>query len=155
MQFPGLPPHHMDTVQLWEKRDGNWYPIPKDRQEDVPRLPPRLRPLKEENAVMARANEFWQAREKGDYGTVYQFCAPAFREKVAKEEFLSKKALNIYVGHQILFAEVAGDRAKVKATIAYRPNDPSLTKIDPAEETVMQEWIKVKDQWYLDVKEPG
>jgi len=152
-RFPGLPPNKIDTWQPWEKRDGQWYPIPHEQLQDVPKLPPNLRPLKEESAVIARANEFWQAREKEDYKTVYQYCPPAFREKVPAEEFLSKKALNTYVKHSVHWAEVSGDQAKVRITVDYRPNDPNLTKMEPSRETIMQQWIKVNNQWYLDIRE--
>ena len=47
--------------------------------------------------------------------------------------------------------EVEGDRAKVRITVGSRPNDPNLTKMDPEHETIVQDWIKVKDQWYVDV----
>jgi hypothetical protein len=150
-RFPGLPPNKLDTWQVWENKDGKWFPIANEQQQDLPKLPPRLRPLKEESAVIARANEFWQAREKDDYKTVYQLCPPAFRAKVPAEEFLGKKALNTYVGHTIHWAEVAGDHAKLRVTILYRPNDPNLTKMDPAQETFLQEWIKVNNQWYLNL----
>jgi hypothetical protein len=155
MKFPGLPPNKLDTWQVWEKRDGKWYPIPNERQQEVPKLPPRpdLRNLKEESAVIGRANEFWQAREKEDYKSVYQYLPPAFREKVPADEFLSKKALNTYVRHSIHWAEVSGDHAKVRITVDFRPNDPNLTKMDPSRETIMQEWIKVNNQWYLDIRE--
>ena len=128
--------------------------MPNARRQDVPKLPPRLRPLKDENAVIARANEFWQAREKDDYKAVYEYCPPAFREKVPIEEFLGKKALNSYVGHSIHWAEVSGDHAKVRVTVDYRPNDPNLTKMDPSQETIHAGMGKGDNQWYLDVREP-
>jgi hypothetical protein len=152
-RFPEYPPNRVDQWHVWEKRDGNWYPIPRERMDDEPRLPPSLRPIKEERAVTARADGFWQAREKGDYGALYQYLAPSFREKVSKEEFLSKTALNIYVDHQIHWAAIEGDRAIVRLTVGSRPNDPNLSKMDPNYETTGQEWIKVKDQWYLDVSD--
>ena len=152
-RFPGLTPSKLDLWQVWEKRDGQWFPVPNARLQDVPKLPPRLRPLKEESAVTARANEFWQAREKEDYKSVYQYCPPAFREKVTAEEFLSKKALNVYLGHSILWAEVTGDHAKLRVAVDYRPNDPNLTKMEPTRETILQEWIKVNNQWYLDIRD--
>jgi len=153
-RFPGLPPNKVNTWQVWEKWEGQWFPIPTDRQQEVPKLPPRLRPVKEESAVMARANEFWKAREKDDYKSVYQMLPPAFREKVPADEFLGKKALNTYVSHTVQWAEVSGDRAKVRITVDYRPNDPNLTKIDPQQEIILQQWLKVNNQWYLDVPEP-
>jgi hypothetical protein len=152
MRFKGLAPQKVNTWQIWEKIDGKWSPMYGDRQDLVPKLPPSLRSVKEESAVMARADEFWKAREKNDYAAVYRLCAPAFREKVSSAEFLNKKAMNIYVDHQIHWAEVKGDHAQVKVTISFRPNDPSLTKMDPAQEAATQNWIKVNGQWYLDAR---
>jgi len=151
LRFPGYHPNHVEQWQVWEKRDGKWFPIPRERQEEEPRLPPRLRPLKEERAVIARANEFWQAREKADYALLYQYLSPVYTEKAPKQEFLNKKALYVYVEHQIHWAEVEGDHAKVRVTVGSRPNDPNMTKMDPSHETIVQEWIKVKGQWYVDV----
>jgi len=151
--FPGIRPSHADRWEQWEKIDGKWFPVDPARSEELPKLPPSLRPLKEEAIVIARANEFWKAREKNDYAAVYQFCPPSFRAKVPAEEFLSKKARNTYVGHHILWAEVQGDSANLRVSIDYRPNDPSLTKMTPMEETIEQVWVKVNSQWYLDITE--
>jgi hypothetical protein len=151
-QFRGVRPTHMDRWEIWEKVDGKWYPVSRQQYEDYPKLPPRLRPLAEEKAVTARANGFWQAREKNDYTSVYQHCSPAFRESIPVEEFLSKKAQYLYVSHQILWAEVEGDRANVRVTVSYRPNDPHLTKMTPVQETIVQPWIKVNNQWFVEIE---
>jgi hypothetical protein len=155
LRFPGYPPNHIEQWLVWEKVDGKWYPIPKERQEEEPKLPPRLRPLKEERAVIARANEFWQAREKADYALLYEYLSPIYTKQIPKEEFLGKKAFYVYVDHEIHWAEIEGDHAKVRVTVGTRPSDPNLTKLDPSHETTIQEWIKVKGQWYLDVPNEG
>ena len=152
MRFPGARPDQVDRWMVWEKRDGQWYPLTSKEEESVPKLPPRLRPVNEEKLVSARTNDFWQAREKGDYARIYQLCAPAFRQKVSETSFLSKKARNIYVGHRIEWAEVAGDHARVKVEVSFRPDDPQLTKMEPSQQTIFQQWIKVDKQWYLDIK---
>ena len=151
--FPGIRPSHVDRWELWEKIDGKWFPVEPTQLEDLPKLPPSLRPMKEEAAVTGRANEFWKAREKEDYAAVYQLCSPGFRAKVPAEEFLGKKARNTYVGHRILWAEVKDDHAKLRIVVDYRPNDPSLTKMTPMQETTHQMWVKVNNQWYLDITE--
>lgn len=154
-QFPGVRPTHLDRWEIWEKADGKWYPLPRQQYEDYPKLPPRLRPLDAEKAVTARANGFWQAREKNDYASIYQYCSPAFRESMPVEEFLSKKAQYLYVSHQILWTEVQGDRANVRVTVGYRPNDPHLTKMAPVQETIVQPWVKIDNQWFLDIEIEG
>jgi hypothetical protein len=112
----------------------------------------RQAPYDEQAAVNGRAIEFWEARERGDYPRIYQLCAPAFRQKVSETSFLSKKAQNLYVGHRIEWTEVVGDHARVKVEVSFRPDDPHLTKIEPSKQTVFQQWIKVNNQWYLDIK---
>jgi len=155
LRFPSKRPDLVDRWMVWEKREGQWFPMTSKEEENVPKLPPRLRPIKEEQAVTARVNGFWEAREKGDYARVYQFCAPGFREKVSEAEFLSKKAYNIYVSHRVDWVEVQGDHARVKITVSYRPDDPNLTKMEPSQEISSQKWIKINNQWYLDIKGKG
>jgi hypothetical protein len=150
--FPGVRPSHMDRWEIWEKADGKWYPVSRQQYENYPQLPPRLRPLAEEKAVTARANGFWVAREKNDYSSVYQYCSPEFKGRIPAEEFLLKKAQYLYVSHRILWAEVQGDQAKVRITVGYRPNDPHLTKMAPIEETIVQPWVKVNNEWYVDIE---
>lgn len=154
-QFKGVRPTRMDRWELWEKVEGKWYPVPRQEYENYPKLPPRLRPLNEEKAVTARANAFWQAREKDDYAAVYQLCSPAFRENIPMEEFLSKKAQYLYVSHQISWAEVDGDHANVRVVVGYRANDPHLNKMKPVQETIIQPWIKVNNQWFVDIEIDG
>jgi hypothetical protein len=155
VRFEKLPPKQVKLWQVWEERDGEWFPLPRERKDQAPKLPPKLRPLKEEAAVIARTNTFWQAREKGDYGSIYPLCPPSFRAKISKEEFLEKRAKNIYLAHEVHWAEVEGEHATVKLTFSYRPDDPNLTKLDPSSETMLQKWIKVEGNWYLDIPSEG
>ena len=150
-RFPGVKPKLVDRWEHWEKVDGKWTAVAGKRIQQFPQLPPSLRPLKEEKAVKARAEELWKAREKSDYKTVYNLCAPSFRAKVPAEQWLAKKALNLYISHQILWVEVHGEEAVARIAYGYRPNDPNVSKMDPLEETAMQSWIKVDGQWYLNV----
>lgn len=152
VQFPGIKPKIVDRWEKWEKVEGRWTLVPAQRFQQTPQLPPSLRPLEEEKALKARAEEFWKAREKNDYTTIYYLCAPDFRKKISLEEWLTKKAQNLYVSHDILWAEVNGNQAKVRTVYEYRPNDPSVSKMDPLEETAMQGWIKIDGRWYLDVR---
>lgn len=151
VRFPGLPARRTERWSYWEKLDGKWYEITGKRVEEIPKLPPSMRPLKEEKAVSARADEFWKAREKGDYAAIYQLCSPAYRQQIPREEFLSKTALNIYVDHQVIWAEVQQNKARVRVAVDFRPNDPHLTKMDPSQQIIFQNWVKVDGQWYLDV----
>lgn len=151
--FPGIKPKLVKRWEQWEKVDGKWLVVTGKHTQELPQLPPSLRPVKEEKAVKARADEFWKAREKNDYARVYELCSPDMRKKVSRAEFLGKKAMYLYSAHKVLWAEVNGDTAIVRTVFEYRPNDPSVSKMDPQEDFAMQDWIKVDGQWYLDVAE--
>ncbi len=151
--FPGIKPKLVKRWEQWEKVDDKWLTVTGKRIQELPQLPPSLRPVKEEKVVMARVDEFWKAREKNDYARVYELCSPGMRKKVSRAEFLEKKAMYLYSAHKVLWAEVNEDRAVVRSVYEFRPNDPSVSKMDPQEDFAMQDWIKVDGQWYLDVAE--
>lgn len=153
--MPQAPPKKIKYWQVWEKVAGTWYPVPKEGRDRAHKLPPKLRPLKDEAALTARVNTFWQAREKEDYRTVYDMCSPAFRQKVSADEFLQAKARNLYLTHKVEFVEVEGDKARAHVTFTFRPNDPNLTKMAPSEESTVQPWIRIDGQWYLDAQSPS
>lgn len=155
VMFPGIKPRHSDHWQKWEKVDGKWTLLFAKRNGEFPQLPPSLRPLEEEKAVMKRADKMWKAREHNDYTAVYHLCEPSFRKQVSLDEWLTKRSQNLYLGHEILWAEVKGDRAVVRISFEYRPDDPALTKMDPMKDATMQNWIKVDGQWYLNVSIPA
>jgi len=153
VRFPGIKPKQVDRWENWEKVDDRWTVVPGKRLEEFPQLPPSQRPFNEEKAVKARAQEFWRAQEKSDYTAIYHLLAPAFREKVSLDEWLTNKAENLYVSHQILWTEVKGNHATVRTAYEYRLNNPHVSKMDPEEEIAMQDWTMVDGQWYLNVME--
>jgi len=151
VQFPGIKPKLVARWEHWEKVDGRWEVVYGKRVMDFPTRPPSQRSVEEERAVTARAEKFWKAQEKGDYTTVYELCSPSFRKALSLDEWLTKKAQNIYVSHEIMWAEVQGDQALVRVAFEYRPNDPTVSKMVPLDEIAMQNWMKVDGLWYLDV----
>lgn len=155
VKFPGIKPKRVDHWEKWEKVDNRWLLLPAKRLVELPQLPPSQRPLNEEKAVKARAEEFWKAREKNDYAAIYHLCAPAFRKQVPIEQWLTMKAQYLYLGHEILWAEVKGNQAMVRTAYEYRINDPNVSKMDPKEEIAMHQWIKVDNQWFLNANAKG
>jgi len=154
VKFDKLPSRRVSQWQVWQKNNAEWYPLTEGRSELAPSLPPRLRPAAEEARLLKRADEFWEAREKQQWGVIYQYCDPGFRQRVPAEEFLQMKALNLYLFHALEWAEVAGDRGRVRITYRYRSSDPGLAKLDPEEVSVVEDWVKMTDEWYRNVPEP-
>jgi hypothetical protein len=143
-----FPPVKTETWEQWEKIDGTWYPIEPKRRAEAPSLPPSLRPALEEAALTKRADDFWTAKEKEQWDILYDFCDPEFRQTISKEEFLKKKAHYIYVTHSVEWAEVTGDRGKVRVAYLFRSSDPYLSKLQPVGETLVEDWIKKDGAWY-------
>jgi hypothetical protein len=150
--YGDLPPKTTsETWQVWEKIEGNWFPVPAKQLEELPSRPPSVRSAEDEAALTKRANDFWEAKEKEQWGLLYEYCDPEFRKTVSQEEFLQKKARYVYVAHSVVWTEVTGDKGKVKVTSLIRPNDPYLTKIEPKEDSSFEDWIKVEGIWYRSI----
>jgi hypothetical protein len=146
-RYPELAAKEMNIWQLWRKADGSWLPSPKQDAQEVPTRP-QLRNSAEEPLLAKRVDGFWQAKEQQDWGRIYEYCDPAYRGRVSREEFLQMKARHLYVSHKTDWVEVLGDRGRSKVTYMYKPNDPSLAKVDPVAESAIEGWIKVDGEWY-------
>ena len=151
--FPEYPPRNMHLWQIWQKRDHNWFPLPRSKYTQVPKNPPHLRSAEEEALLSERVNEFWEAKEKEDWQFIYQQLDPHFRSKVSAEEFMSKEARYLYLSHRVDWAEVVEDHGRVRVTYTSRLLDPTLTKLSPVENSEVEEWIKVNGRWYRHIPE--
>lgn len=153
VQFPGIKPRQRDRWEKWEKVDDRWTVVPGKRAVEFPKLPPSQRPINEEKAVQARAEQFWRAQEKSDFTAIYYLCAPDFRKKVSLEQWLLMKSQRLYLSHEILWVEVTGDHAVVRTAYEYRLNDPAVSKMAPVEDVAAHDWLKVDGQWYLSIND--
>jgi mRNA-degrading endonuclease YafQ of YafQ-DinJ toxin-antitoxin module len=152
LNYPEVKPHHIQIWDLWHKRD-TWYPVPKPQRDQFPKLPPHLRPADEEAALSKRAHDYWQAKETQDWQLIYQYLTPDHRAQVSLEQFLKKKALFSYFSHRLEWTEVITDnRGRVKVVYRRKLNDPSVSKLDPQEDRVIENWIKIDNQWYRDLE---
>jgi len=150
---PGYPATSIQQWEIWFKSKEGWKPLPNKLRASVPRLPPKLRPAGEEAALAKRAEEFWKAKETGNWKLIYDFLDPAFRSRVTAEEFLQRKAKYTYLSHSIKWTEVEGDRGRVKVDYSRRLNDPALYKLEPQDDATIENWIKVDNVWYRKMKE--
>ncbi|MBW1982654.1 MAG: hypothetical protein JRJ12_15695 [Deltaproteobacteria bacterium] len=151
--LPDYPPRTIKIWQIWEKIEGNWYPVPPSRREDFPQLPPKMRQPKEERALLKRVDAFWRAKEEQDWQSVYEYLDPDFKSAVPAAEFLQKKAMFLYLDHHIEWVEVVDNRGRAKVLYTYRLNDPTIRKARPVEENMVESWIKVNGHWYRQVPE--
>jgi hypothetical protein len=154
--FPDVPARDVQGWDIWQQRDGQWYPILKKAQRKrLPQLPPHMRPAEEEALLAQRANELWSAKEKEDWTLIYPYLEPAFRDKVSEEEFQKSNALSAYLSHTLEWVEVIGDRGRVKVVYTHTPNAPALTKLEPEPDVMIEQWVKVDGQWYRRMQADG
>jgi hypothetical protein len=154
--FPDVPAREVQAWHIWQKRNSQWYPILKKAQrEQLPQLPPQVRPAAEEASLAQRANELWSAKEKQDWALIYPYLEPAFREKVSEEELKKSKALYSYLSHSLEWVEVIGNHGRVKVAYSHTLNDPTLTKQEPQQDVMIEQWIKVDGQWYRHMQADG
>lgn len=145
---PDYTPAHVEAWNAWQRHDGQWHPLPVDQREQLPKLPPHLRQADEEAALSQRAHEFWNAKEQQDWARIYQFLDPAFRKQTTESQFLQRKAYFQYLSHRLEWTEVIDDQGRIKVAYMSKLNDPTLTKLEPKEKIVIEEWAKVDGQWY-------
>ena len=151
-KYPSLPAREMEIWQVWRKVGDGWKLVPQQQANDFP-VPIHRRNAAEEAVLAKRAEAYWQARAEQDLGRLYGYCDPAFRGRVSREEFLQKKARYLYLSHRIDWTEVVGDQGRVRVSYSYKPNDPSLSKLEAEQESTMEAWVKVDGEWYRHITE--
>jgi hypothetical protein len=142
---PGKP---ASTWHLWRYADG-WHPIPLGQRDQWPEFPPRLRPAADEAALAKRTAGLWKAKAEQDWKGVYSYMPPEYRARIPLEKFLSSKARFLYINPQVEWVEVTGNEARASIAFLYRFNDPSVSKMPPIEQKVIEPWVKVDGDWYL------
>ncbi|ABA57240.1 hypothetical protein [Nitrosococcus oceani] len=153
--YPEISPDRIEMWEPWQIREKQWYPVPPQLREQMPKLPPHLRPAEEEAALSRRADEFWKAKEAQNWDLIYRFLEPSYRAEVSKAEFLSKQSLFVYVTHRFEWVEVRGNQGRVNVVYSRKLNDPTLYKLQPEEDSMIAEWVKVDGVWYRHVELPS
>jgi len=146
--FKSVEPMKTERWEPWKKIEGEWYPIPAKEREAAPSRPPSERSATEEATLTKRADEFWGAMEKNEWGIIYTYLEPDFRKTTSLGAWLGKKPFYIYVGHSVEWAEVTGDRGKVMVVYLVRPSDPYQSKMEPLDQTIVENWVRIEGVWY-------
>jgi hypothetical protein len=144
------------TARRWEKWmrvDADWYPVPKDAQDNFP-VAPALRDLEEEKLLMERFTDSWNARLEGDWERLYALTDPEDLETVSIDQFSETHSLIGYQHYVPLWVQAIDDHGIVRTKVTHKVNDPSLTKMPPTDVTLNERWIKRDGVWYMDL-DPG
>lgn len=144
------PPRAGESWQLWRYQDG-WFPIMPNDRENWPALPPSLRPVADEAALSKRVAGMWEAKAAQDWRAVYGYLPPEWRSRVALDEFLNVRAKFVYLSPKIEWVEADGrGHARARVSFASRINDPAVSKAKPQPSSVIEPWVRVDGEWYID-----
>jgi hypothetical protein len=101
-----------------------------------------------EEQLRARVDGLMTARINSEWGKVYEFYAPAYKENNSRDAFVAKSRQSNVLRYQIESIEIApsGDEATVKVK-----NDMSALTFEFPGIVMTQRWVKTGWNWYLDV----
>jgi hypothetical protein len=112
-----------------------------------------------EEALRARATQFWEARVKGDLATQYDLLEPKGREQVTLTGFFHARSRVVFQSYEIQQVEVDGERGVVTTKTRFRLNLPTVSRYGPWDQVVVMRWVRVNGVWYVeydqgDIKPP-
>jgi acyl transferase domain-containing protein len=151
-RFPDLPPRDAQHWEKWHRVEGGqWYPVPKEVQNNYP-ASPVVRDAAEEARLRSRFNAAWEARKASDWHRLYEMTDPRDHETVPESQFAEAEAYIEYRTCEVYWVEVIGDSGRVRAAFYHKLKDPSLTKLRPRIVLTNERWVKQNNDWYLDLK---
>jgi len=150
-KFPDLPPQQSVQCQKWRLRDGAWYPVPIRELPNYPE-PPSRRDRAAEQQLRKRFLASWPLRKERNWSTLYNgFTDPQDRGQVSEAEFAESEGLFEYIEQEVVWVEVIGNRGRIHVRYRHKLDDPSLTKLPPADAFLTESWVRVDNEWYRDL----
>lgn len=114
---------------------------------------PASAPQSPEEALRARATQFWEARVKGDLVTQYTLLEPAARERVTLTGFVLARSRLVFRSYEMQQVEVAGNEGRVTAKTTFRlnmpPSIPQVSQSGPWDQVIIMRWVRVDGLWYV------
>ncbi|MGH7412292.1 MAG: hypothetical protein ACREJ6_14700 [Candidatus Methylomirabilis sp.] len=117
--------------------------------------PQTLAPLSPEEALRARATQFWEARVKGDLATQYDLLEPRSHEWVTLTAFARARSSVVFQSYKLQELDVAGDEGLVTASATFRMNLKEIQRFGPWTQRVIMRWVRVGGQWYVRYDQEG
>jgi len=111
--------------------------------------PPAQLQQSPEEALRARATQFWEARVKGDLAAQYDLLEPPARERVTLTGFYRSRSSVVFQSYKIQEVEAAGDEGWVTAMTTFRMNLPQVSRFGPWDQGTIMHWIRVNGVWYV------
>ncbi|MCI0408443.1 MAG: hypothetical protein L0191_07750 [Acidobacteria bacterium] len=112
-------------------------------------LPPTQVDQSPEEALRARATQFWEARVKSDLVTQHGFLEPKAREQMTLTAFIRSRSAVVYLAYEIEGVEVAADQGRVLAKTKFRVALPQAERFGPWTQPAITRWVREGGAWYL------
>lgn len=149
-RFTDVPPREVHRWEKWRVLEDRWYPVPPREMENYPASPAE-RDAAEEQRLLARFEDSWEARRAEDWDRLFALSDPRTRGDIPLDEFAEAQGLIEYLSRDVQWVEAMGDHGRIRVKILHKLNDPSMTKLAPRSLLVIERWVRVDDEWYRDL----
>ena len=106
-------------------------------------------PIPAEKALENRVVEMMSARVNGDWGRVYEYLCPEYKNTVSQESFMAKPRNMVF--HNFNVESVNMDPSVEKATVVVQ-YDMRVMSYEVPDQRETQKWIIKNGQWYFMIK---
>lgn len=144
-------PVAMQSSEKWRRVDGNWYFVPGRESIMYPESP-ELRNRSEEAVLRKRFEESWSARRRSKWDRLYKMIDPRDHEQVILDDYAHTEDEFRYLQCRVGWVEVIGDSGRVLVTYNRQSTDKNFSELPPSDATTIEQWVRIKGVWYLDVK---
>jgi len=98
-----------------------------------------------EQVLQKLAAGMMAARVAQDWGQVYQYLAPDYKNRVSKENFLGKKRDIQFGDFTVESVEIGPSGKEAVITVKY---DMTVMSFNVANKRITQNWVKTGGKWY-------
>jgi hypothetical protein len=111
-------------------------------------------PTKE--GLETRAKAYWQLRQKGDWGSVYDYLVLEERKFVQRSQFIDNRSKQItFREYQIMSVEVTGSTGVTNVKCKWQVAIPGdLQPFRDGETSLTEHWVFQEGNWYLRMLKP-
>ena len=111
-------------------------------------------PTKE--ALEARAKAYWQLRQRGDWGSVYDYLVSEERKFVKRDQFVDDRSKQLsFREYQVVSVEVTGNQGVTNVKCKWRVSIPGDSQpFREGETSLAEHWLFEGGNWYLQMLKP-
>ncbi len=108
-----------------------------------------FQPISAEEAIENRVVEMMSARVNGDWGRVYKYLCPEYKNAVSKESFMAKPRNMLFRNFNVESVEMDSSAEKATVIVSY---DMTVMSYEVPDQRETQKWIRKGGNWYFVIK---